>query len=205
MPKGNPGKPRPSMYGNCNQRGGSRPNSRSKGQYHGFKELIDAGEIHPVKEMGAYVSKTAALNGGTMASTDDEVAAAIYLHNGNVTQAAKALGYAAQPFRERIRRIPMLKAAMDECLEHAVDAAMSVLWEAMQSEHVGIRLSAAKEFLRTEAAKRRGFTQRDSQVSINIAQVQPVEIAWLDDKEEEPKLIEGAAEDESGDAKLKPN
>jgi hypothetical protein len=44
---GGAGNTRLSMYGNCNARGGPRPNSGPKPQWSGFRELIDSGELNP--------------------------------------------------------------------------------------------------------------------------------------------------------------
>jgi hypothetical protein len=185
------GKPRLSMYGNCNARGGSRPNSGPK-PYRGFRELIDSGELNP-KRPG--VGQIPGKPRGQPMATDDQVKAALYKFDGDVTKAADALGYSSQGLRDRIRAAPDLRRQLDECLERAVDAAMSVLWEAMKSEHIGIRLSAAKEFLRTDAARRRGFTQREGSPSVVHSTPAPNAVIWLDDEDPEPKddlkLIEG--------------
>jgi hypothetical protein len=185
------GNPRLSMYGNCNARGGSRPNSGPK-PHKGFRELIDS-ELELAKEPGN-VQALGKPRGQPMA-TDDQVKAALYLCHGDVTKAAKALGYTSDGLRTRIRAAPDLRRQLDECLERAVDAAMTVLWRAMRSEHIGIQLSAAKEFLRTDAARRRGFTQRESSLSVVHGTPAPNAVVWLGDEDPEPKddtkLIEG--------------
>jgi hypothetical protein len=187
------GEPRLSMYGNCNARGGSRPNSGPK-PHKGFRELINS-ELELAKEPGN-VQRRGKPRDQPMA-TDDQVMAALYLCDGDVTKAADALGYSSQGLRDRIRAVPTLKRQMDEVLERAVDVAMSVLWEAMHSEHIGIRLSAAKEFLRTDAARRRGFSQREGNLSVNVHSMQvPNAVVWLDDEEPEPKDDPKLIEDE---------
>ena len=67
----------------------------------------------------------------------------------------------------------------------AIDDDGFVLWESMASEQVGIRRLAAKEFLRTDAVRQRGFTQGEGN-----AGPANVMVAWLD---EDPALIVAVA------------
>jgi hypothetical protein len=153
--------------------------------------LIDSGELNP-KRPG--VGQIRGKRRNQAMATDDQVRAALYLHDGDVTRAATALGYTSDGLRTRIRATD-LRGQLDECLERAVDAAMSVLWDVMKSEHIGVRLSAAKEFLRTDAARRRGFAYREGNLSVGCSTQSPnVVVAWLDEDPEpknEPGLIEG--------------
>ena len=193
--KGSPGRPEKHLakYGVVKFQGGSKP-GRNVGTKHTYEGLQEKPEF---AEVDFEAARARAHNSTAGMATDLEIEAALFKHKGNVTRASVELGYDpdGSNLRRRIRRSPGLVAALDGCLERALDRAISVFWEAMESEHLGLRLSAAKEFLRTEAARRRGFTQRD--INVNVSTGPTTVLAWLDDAKpaalpgEDPKLIEG--------------
>jgi hypothetical protein len=84
---------------------------------------------------------------------------------------------------------------VDDWLENAVDKAMEILWAAAESDRMGLRLTAAKEFLRTRQARDRGFGATGAALELKNRSGGTMTVAWLDPSEPEPKLIEGEADE----------
>lgn len=123
---------------------------------------------------------------------EEEVEAAIFVHEGNVTKAAEELQVRSDRLRKFILAKPVLRKAMDEILDRGVDEALGVLFEGLRQENWFARLAAAKEFLRTEASVRRGIKPIPTAVQVQAPAggSGALVLKWLDD--EGPKLIEGS-------------
>jgi hypothetical protein len=80
-------------------------------------------------------------------------------------------------------------------MENAVDKAMEILWAAAECDGMGLRLAAAKEFLRTQQARDSGFGATGAALELKNRGGGTIAIAWLDPAEPEPKLIESEAAD----------
>jgi hypothetical protein len=126
---------------------------------------------------------------------EEDVLTAIYAAEGNVAEAADGLGVRSDRLRAFIRAKPALRAGMAEILDRGVDLAVAVLFEGLRDERWTNRFAAAKEFLRSEAAARRGFRTDGAAVSIQGGAEGPVVLKWLDPLG--PKLIEGQALEKS--------
>jgi CO/xanthine dehydrogenase Mo-binding subunit len=124
---------------------------------------------------------------------DSALARALFAAHGNVSEAADALGLDSAELRRTIQKSDALQAAMTEIMERNVDKAVGIIRDGMDEESYLVRFYAAKEFLRTETGRRRGFGQPH--------QTQVVEggtgggravivLKWLDDDKPEPKTIE---------------
>ena len=92
-------------------------------------------------------------------------------HRCNVTAAARALGVPASDLRRLVSWGP-LAAAASEQVEQALDEALQVLFDGLESPDRAIWLMAAKAMLRTEAGKRRGW---------RLALVKGEKVSWLED------------------------
>ena len=77
---------------------------------------------------------------------------------GNVTKAAQAMGVEPERLRAYVKAIPALRRTIEEIVEQGVDTAIAVLFEGLNDQGSFLtRFYAAKEFLRSEAGRRRGF------------------------------------------------
>lgn len=116
---------------------------------------------------------------------------ALEQEGGNVTKAAARLGVASAWLRRKINSTPALEAAIAEIMEQSVDKAVSIMREGLDEDSYLVRFYAAKEFLRSESGRRRGFG-RDQPVQVESAGGgrAVIVLKWLDDDKQEPKTIE---------------
>jgi hypothetical protein len=93
----------------------------------------------------------------------DRIECLIAEHDGNIGRIAKALGVGSRRLRKFVAMSTRLSEAVDEVFEGAVDEAVGVLFEGLRDEGSHqTRFYAAKEFLRTGSARRRGFGEAAS-------------------------------------------
>jgi hypothetical protein len=120
----------------------------------------------------------------------EEVRELLFEVDGDVTKAAKKLRVRPERLRAFVRACPALTRAIDETIEQAVDASISVMFDALRDEmSFQNRFYAAKEFLRSEAGRRRGFGPRElATAALEVKTTTPttLTIKWLDP----PKLDE---------------
>ena len=77
---------------------------------------------------------------------------------GNVTKAAEAMGIEPERLRAYVKAIPALRRTVEEIVEQGVDASIGILFEGLNDQGSFLtRFYCAKEFLRSEAGRRRGF------------------------------------------------
>lgn len=118
----------------------------------------------------------------------DEIRELLFRHDGNVTEASRELGVKPERLRAYVRAIPDLTRALDETMDQGVDRAIAVLWEALRdSASFQNRYYAAKEFLRSEAGRRRGFGPRETGASLEVKTTDrqtSITIKWLDPPKE---------------------
>jgi len=109
-------------------------------------------------------------------------------HDGNVTRAATELGVRPERLRAYVRAVPALNRALDETMDQGVDRAIAVLYEALRdTASFQNRYYAAKEFLRSEAGRRRGFGPRETATSLEVKtsdRSTSITIKWLDPPKE---------------------
>lgn len=120
------------------------------------------------------------------------IARALFHHKGNVTEAADELGLESIELRRMIQKSERLQNAMTEVMERSVDKAIGIIQDGMDEESYLVKFYAAKEFLRTETGRRRGFGQpQHTQVVEGGGGGRAVIVLrWLDDDKPEPKTIE---------------
>ena len=118
----------------------------------------------------------------------DEIRQLLFQHGGDVTEAAKAIGVKPERLRAYVRAMPALNRALDETMDQFVDQAIGVLREALRDEgSFQNRFYAAKEFLRSEAGRRRGFGPRETATSLEVKtsdRATTLTIKWLDPPKE---------------------
>ena len=125
---------------------------------------------------------------------DDEkgIARALAQYRGNVSEAADELGLESAELRRMIQKSELLQAVMVEVMERSVDKAIGIIRDGMDEESYLVRFYAAKEFLRTETGRRRGFghpTQAQVVESSSGGRAVIV-LKWLEDDKPEPKTLE---------------
>jgi hypothetical protein len=117
----------------------------------------------------------------------EEVRALLIELDGNVTVAAERLNVRPERLRAYVHAVPSLRRAMDEVLDQGVDLAVAVLFEALRdSGSFQNRYYAAKEFLKSEAGRRRGFGPREN-VAVEVRAGDrggPITIKWIDPPKE---------------------
>jgi hypothetical protein len=119
---------------------------------------------------------------------DQEVVRELLIElDGNVTAAAKKLKADPERLRTYVYACGLLKRALDETLAQGVDEAVDVLFTALRDEtSFQNRYYAAKEFLRSEAGRRRGFGPRElSALEIKPNAPTTITLKWLEPPEGE--------------------
>lgn len=123
---------------------------------------------------------------------DERIARALFQHKGNVTDAAEALELDSAELRRMIQKSEALQGAMTEVMERAVDKAIGIIRQGMDEESYLVRFYAAKEFLRTETGRRRGFgmAHQAQIVEGGGGRAAVIVLKWIGDEAPEPKTIE---------------
>lgn len=124
----------------------------------------------------------------------ERIAEALERDRGNVTLAAISLGVRSAWLRKQIMASEALTAVIDEIMEMNIDKATDIIRAGMDEESYLVRFYAAKEFLRTEKARKRGFGMPQQAQVVEGGGGRPAVIVlkWIGDDEPEPKQIEGS-------------
>ncbi len=122
---------------------------------------------------------------------EDDVAQALVKTDGNISKAADRMGVDSGRLRLFVDRSPRLRAVIDETFETAVDDAIGVLLEGLHDQASFLnRFYAAKEFLRSEAGRRRGFGREHVGASLELKNTESgakvITLKWLSPPEETP-------------------
>ena len=121
------------------------------------------------------------------------IARALAQYRGNVSDAADELGIESAELRRMIQKSEALQAVMAEVMERNLDKAIGIIRDGMDEESYLVRFYAAKEFLRTETGRRRGFGQphqTQTQEGGSGGGRAIIVLKWLGDDVAEPKTIE---------------
>jgi len=122
----------------------------------------------------------------------------IALH-GDVRAIAKEIDADSEELRNYIMNTPLLRRALDEVIARGVDQSLSVMFKGLDDEeHFSNQLAAAKEFLKTRAAARRGFHHSGDLELRMPAKGGALTLTWLppeDNRRPEPPMIEGTVEE----------
>jgi len=122
-----------------------------------------------------------------------DIARMLVRMRGNVSDAADELGIESAELRRMIQKSETLAAVMAEVMERNVDKAVGIIRDGMDEESYLVRFYAAKEFLRTETGRRRGFGQPHQTQVVEGGSAggrAVIVLKWLDDSTPEPKTIE---------------
>jgi hypothetical protein len=114
----------------------------------------------------------------------EEVRALLIAEKGNVTKAAMRIAVEPERLRSYVNAIPALRRAMAEIMEQRVDRAAEALDDEGSFQN---RFYAAKEILRSDAGRRRGFGREPPALEIRneSASAAPIiTLKWLEPKEE---------------------
>lgn len=120
--------------------------------------------------------------------------------HGDVRAIAKAIGADSEDLRNFIMNTPLLRRALDEVVARGVDQSLGVLFKGLDDDdHFSNQIAAAKEFLKTRPAQRRGFHHADDLALRMPAKGGALTLTWLppeDNRRPEPPLIEGTVQEE---------
>jgi plasmid maintenance system antidote protein VapI len=138
----------------------------------------------------------------------EAIAEALIAAQGNVTAAAKTLSLNPMRLRAFVKAKRELSAIQAEIMEQAVDASVQVLWGALADEgSFQNRFYGAKEWLKSEMGRRRGFGWKPAGVTVinsgRAAAPTTIEIKWLEPPQEapglrDPMVIEGEKAGDDG-------
>jgi hypothetical protein len=124
----------------------------------------------------------------------EEARRALEKVEGNITAAAELMNVDSARLRAFVAEEPVLRRLQAEIMERAVDEAISILFVGMKDEHYGNRLQAAKEFLRSQGARKRGFGPHGARLELTSRTRQTLTLTWLPpetDRDEPDQKIEG--------------
>jgi hypothetical protein len=124
----------------------------------------------------------------------------ILARHGDVGAIADLIDADSEELRIFIMNTPVLRRALDEVIARGVDQAISVLFKGVNDdEHFSNQLAAAKEFLKSRAAQRRGFHHAGDLELKMPSKGGALTLTWLapeDTRKPEPPLIEGRVVEE---------
>ena len=124
----------------------------------------------------------------------------IIARKGDVRAIAQEIDADSEDLRAFIMNTPTLRRALDEVIARGVDQSLGVLFKGLDDEdHFTNQLAAAKEFLKTRPAQRRGFHHAGDLELKMPSKGGALTLTWLppeDNRRPEPPMIEGTVEDE---------
>lgn len=128
----------------------------------------------------------------------EECRTAIWLSNGNVTEAAKVLKIPSGRLRQFVRKSPYLSAEVAEAQEQIKDIAEGVVLEALTDLEDAGRRDAMAKFVLLGPGKDRGYGTSAPKVTVNNTKGgNVVVVGWADGTTFQPqqKTIEGEVVD----------
>lgn len=130
----------------------------------------------------------------------EECRTAIWMHQGNITNAAKHLKINPQRLRNYVKKSPYLSREMDEARETMLDKAEENIWDALESDD-DVRRDNMTKFVYNTFGRVRGFGQGSTNVKVDVNASGPISISWdngqaLSSPENMGDVIEGTLADE---------
>ena len=124
---------------------------------------------------------------------EDQVAACLLKLDGSILQASLKLDGGSARLRRFVEASPRCRAACEEAIELAIDESVGVLFQGLRDTgSFQNRFYAAKEFLRTAAARKRGFGHEASgQATLELKDKggqKTITLRWLEPQQEEEPL-----------------
>lgn len=123
--------------------------------------------------------------------SDEEIMNAIEAHRGNISAAARVLGYTRPALSNRISNTPELAEHLAHVRETSVDHAESLLWVHIEQKE---NLQALLEYLKAQG-KKRGYGNQSIDMILDAKVNHGVDEAML---EQLLKKFEEGIEDEKG-------
>jgi hypothetical protein len=133
---------------------------------------------------------------------DEEICEALMDADGSIMKAAKLLKMRSDHLRRMVVASTTLSAFMDEIMECGVDQAVAIILAGLRDQENFLnRFYAAKEMLRSEAGRKRGFGPREM-IAVDAKTPErkgAIVLKWLEP--EEPRAIEPPKEEENEEGK----
>jgi hypothetical protein len=131
----------------------------------------------------------------------DALRVMIIAKRGDVRAIAQEIEADSEDLRTFIMNTPLLRRALDEVIARGVDQSLSVLFKGLDDDdHFSNQLAAAKEFLKSRAAARRGFHHTgDMELRVGPgSKGGALTLTWLppEDNRSQPPMIEGTVNDD---------
>ena len=129
-----------------------------------------------------------------MSFDPDALRPMIIATHGDIRAVAKEIDADSEELRNFVMNTPVLRRALDEVVARGVDQSLGVLFKGLDDdEHYSNQLAAAKEFLKSRAAQRRGFHHAGDLELKMPSKGGALTLTWLapEDNRREPPLIEG--------------
>ena len=125
--------------------------------------------------------------------SEDDVAEALVKTDGNISKAADKLHIDSGRLRVFVGKSERLQGVIAETFESAVDDAIGVLFEGLHDQESFLnRFYAAKEFLRSDVGRRRGFGREQLAASLELKNTEGgakvITLKWLSPPDEPPPL-----------------
>lgn len=130
----------------------------------------------------------------------------IIARNGSIRAIAEEIDADSEDLRAFIMNTPILRRALDEVIARGVDQSLGVLFKGLDDEdHFSNQIAAAKEFLKTRPAQRRGFHHAgDLELkmpgkggALTLTWLPPEDPSTGSGRRPEPPMIEGTVEEEN--------
>jgi hypothetical protein len=134
-----------------------------------------------------------------MSFDPDALRPMIIARHGDIRAVAKEIDADSEELRNFVMNTPVLRRALDEVVARGVDQSLGVLFRGLDDdEHYSNQLAAAKEFLKSRAAQRRGFHHAGDLELKMPSKGGALTLTWLnpEDNRREPPLIEGTIEND---------
>lgn len=110
----------------------------------------------------------------------EECRTALWLHRGNVTEAAKRLKVTPARLRAMIRNSPRLAKEVEEARQQLADIAEDVVYEALTNPEDPGRRDSMARFVLTNLGNERGYGSKgNGPVKVDVAKGR-VTVAWAD-------------------------
>ena len=125
----------------------------------------------------------------------EETRTAIWMANGNVTEAAKLLKVTSIRLRNFIKKSPYLSAEMQEAADRIVDIAESNVLDALNDDQDPSRRDTMSRFVLTNIGKHRGWGTGAPNVNVKNSAGGTIIVQWADgtqfaEKETNGEVIE---------------
>jgi len=124
----------------------------------------------------------------------EECRTALWMANGNVTEAAKLLKTTSIRLRGFIKKSPYLSAEMQEAADRLVDIAEGNVLDALTDEQDPSRRDTMSRFVLTNIGKAKGWGTGGQNVNVKNSAGGTIIVQWADGttfSENQPKEIEG--------------